>query len=625
MSVKQVDRTLGEALYQYINGKLETLPLEIRDKKALASALLYIQETYNMSPQQVVEKLKEKKQNSTVSTEPIISGTTLKKLLSVMEYLRRKYYMDSLQLVLRRNGILVAGSNRDVIITAEIPKGEGYVAPSNEETVEVYMSWLEDSSKRLNAEKIFQSNGFVYAVMSGRVGRIGDKFIREYEKIDINKLEREISTSGNHIELHVKPEVFGFLHKLRKYNPGLYVVKEEGKPALYVELWASGNYFRVPDQAIEYADVDPYMQDGAYNYFSYENTGGLWPEPSEKTSLRTKTNRYIPVPLKVSAKQEDGIVYNFYYKPSFSQQSEFNYYRFLPTITYQVDDDAFPYMLASLDESLYDIHVMPSEDKLIFIGTPEEIRARTLPVIVELDATAKFIGNPSELSNLHGIYTMDRLPGDKYSVLIPQTFNFVKDVGGKPQIGLNLSHLSLWGLIYGLRSSLYTLKDRDEKHLMRMLEWYHSLNQSNSTVIELSGADFVDKLKKFNSLGTSYSEFRLSVKPDGEAVLEVVGDAGGEEKTIWKKTVRASNPPDKELSYSDKLDFVFNSDVLPFIYTGSKGSKYQSRIPFDLLRKAKIEILIPKTAPPSFLSEGHPVILKMRIGNSTMYSSLFIL
>jgi hypothetical protein len=65
MSVKTVDKVdveLGEVLYRYLNGSLDTLPEKLKTREGLARAIVYLQKKYGLSPDKVVASLKARKQ-----------------------------------------------------------------------------------------------------------------------------------------------------------------------------------------------------------------------------------------------------------------------------------------------------------------------------------------------------------------------------------------------------------------------------------------------------------------------------------------------------------------------------------------------------------------------------------
>ena len=629
MSVKLYDPSLGEVLYLYITGKLDKLPSAYRDvmasdKKRLASAILYLQKRYGLSPQEVIEKIRERR--STGSTS--ISGSTLKKLLGVLETLERGFDADYPEVDLRGDGIRVVGisSDRVIAVTSEIPRGEGYTPPLNEKSFYVRTERMHDvSGEMADVERLFIRDNTVYAVINGEERAVGEVDPENYKKINIDSLDKKLETSENHVELHVKPELFNALYKLRKHYPNVFIVKENEKPSIYfvIPLKGSHNFiFRVPDHVIETADWDPSIPDYAYAFYSGYNIRNRWASPSGKAVLRTKLGKNEFYPLKISARLADGLRYNFYYAPS-TPEKPVNFRQYQPTAVYHIWEDAVPYILADFDEKSGMVFVLPQKDKIIFVGSHSEKYIDVFPYVVEIDAPSSF-KEKGEDTKMPEALTVNKEVFASYDEFFPQTFKLVKELGGTPQIGLNALNLSLWGITYGLQftpeENIRTLKDR--------LAWYHSLNSGNSTVIELSGADLVDMLNSLNSLGKSeeydgVEKLRLNVKPDGVATLEAVTSINNEEKVVWKKTVQATNPPDRELSAEDWLRDLFNFKEFPVFEYNRRGTRYKSRIPLNLLRKAKVELLIPKE---KIVAEaGQPVIMKMKIGDATIYSPLFSL
>jgi superfamily II DNA or RNA helicase len=64
MSIKTLDAELGEALYKYINGSIDTLPEKLKTREGLSRAIVYVQKRYGLSPDKVVELLRARKQQS---------------------------------------------------------------------------------------------------------------------------------------------------------------------------------------------------------------------------------------------------------------------------------------------------------------------------------------------------------------------------------------------------------------------------------------------------------------------------------------------------------------------------------------------------------------------------------
>jgi hypothetical protein len=621
MSVKLYDSDLGEALYLYLTGKLEKLPsvyrdVMVNDKKRLASAILYVQKRYGLSPQQVMEKIRERKSMGVTT----ITGSTLKKLVNVLDTLERNFDVEYPEVDLRGDGIRVVGLSDDrvIAVASDIPAGEGYIAPKNEKTAYVRTERLHDvSGKMADVEKLFVRDNTVYAIVDGEESVVGEVDQENYHKINIDSLDKKLETSDKHVELHVKPEVFMVLRKFKEATPDLYIVKENGKPAVYF-VDPDILLFRVPDNAIVSVDIDPSIPDYTYARYSAEYIKNRWPLPSEKAVLRTKLVPNELYPLKISTKLADGLKYSIYYA-SGTPEKVINLRQYQPRATYQIRDDAVPYILADLDAKNRDVFVMPQKDKIIFIGSYSEKHVDETPYVVEIDAPSSF---KEEDFKMPEALTVVRKIMYTYNDLIPQTFKLTKELGGTPQIGLNILNLSLFGSTYGLQitpeEKINLLKDR--------LAWYHNLNPSNSTIIELSGADLVDMINSLNSLGKSEThmgseKLRLNVKTNGEAVLEAVTITNDGEKTVWKKALKATNPPSEELSSGNWLRDLFEFNGFPIFEYNSRGVRYRSRIPVNLLRKARVELLIPKEKIITEVKQ--PVIMKMTLGDATIYSRLF--
>ncbi|MCI4407722.1 MAG: hypothetical protein JHC26_01430 [Thermofilum sp.] len=624
MSVKQYDSELGEALYQYITGKLDKLPSVYRDaiasdKKRLASAILYVQKRYGLSPQEVIEKIRERKNMGNAGIASI-SGSTLKKLLEILGYFESNYDVEEPRLMLYGDKIHVLGISNDRVRVAitDIPRGNGYVAPRSEKLIRIKPNTLVDYRDNIqNVDKLIIRDGMVYAVKDGNEVPVGIEEQDETEKIHVEKVLNELEINDKQVEFYVKPEFFKLMRQIGKNHIDLYIAKENGNPALYIGYQDEGSegsdgyLYRVPDYLIEKVSIDPSIPDGDFAYFKGIVTRDRWPTPTEKALVRTRIHPDL-YPMKITTKLGDGQIYNIYYAPSTPHKEKFK--PFYPVARYQILDKAVPYILVDAISKNTSLYIMPSKDKVIIVGKPSGIDA--LPYVAEIKATSKI----KEGASLPEVLTISKRLLKNYGIyrpmdFIPMAFDVAKTLRDTPYIDIGNEGISFSGVTVGLEK---TPEDEATK-LKDAVSMYHSISPSESTVIELSGEDLLDIINSINEFRRKewlYDDpytIELRVTPNGDAELQVRG-----KKTVWTKTLKATNPPDKELRYVDTLDSLTHEKGFPIISVEKGAGK--KTLPAELLRKTKIEIMIPKKAPSTL--KATPIILRTQVGNTTIYAGL---
>lgn len=164
-----------------------------------------------------------------------------------------------------------------------------------------------------------------------------------------------------------------------------------------------------------------------------------------------------------------------------------------------------------------------------------------------------------------------------------------------------------------------------------IIQAYERAKERGASTIKLSGKDLVEIFDKLNDIimnvaPLSVHYYDIFVKPDGVATIRVVYTAseGGEvvEKTAWEKTFKVTNPPDRELYYTDDMVSAIENLAIPFysLFYDNKTNHtlYKCDIPKDLLRNAEIELFMPWKYHRS--DPNVPLYMKTRIGNTTIYS-----
>jgi hypothetical protein len=613
MSVRVTDKELGEALYRYIVGELDALPAEMRDRGRLAGALVYVQRTYGLSPQQVVERLRGRR-IAVARGAPSISGRALERLLEVLGTLYERYDVPEPELRLQEHGVRVVGvsKGRDVALSTMVPlkEGEGYVAPSRELPVFIDMFRVPEGS---SVKSIVMRDGRLYAVTSSGeevyVGGVSDPG----KTIDIDGLDEKMEAGENRAEVAVRPEVFRALRRLMAecdVEPQIFIVKERGKPAIYIGDKPSSyhNRFivRVPDAMITRAYVDPRAPDGSLAYFSGSIAKNRLPDPVEEATVTTKVfpeGSKKAFPMRIEARQRDGLWYYVYYAPgdpeemSFSPPEE-------PLVSYHVGDDGAAYALADLDMRAGSIYVLPERGKVSFAGTSYD---SDISYLVVVDAPARAV-DEAMLGKILALSDSYARFGD----FIPSAFKVMKALGAEPSISIGAREVSLFGAHQ--RYNEVDSSTGEAKTIREKIAWLTGLPGS-SACVTLSGKDLLEVLQRFNELrksGPYYGgrdELRVVVKPSGEAEVEASSVHGDEKRVVWRKVLRATNPPSAPVELRLEL-FDVAYGKLPFVEVKPRGI-YRVNAPASLLKNAAVDLLV------------HPdkgtVSTRTRIGNTTVF------
>jgi len=614
MSVKLVDKEAGERLYQYIAGRLDALPQELRDKERLLKALVYVQRTYGLTPQQVMEKLRERKGIATSRGIPEIRGKALERLAGVLKTFYNKYDVRHPELMLTGSGLSVIGLSSDrrvgVSTVLGFRAGEGYTAPPSVLTAVIDMDYFPEENV---PEKIIIRDDGVYAVTnSGDSRKIGNIVESERAPI-IDSLERNMESKESRLDIEAKPEVLQAIRKLlaSEEEADLVFVKEGGKPAMYIGIFnkpPNNRYVvRVPDSLITKAYVDPNAPDGALTRFSYIITKKGLPETSENVLFTTKvfprdSNKAFP--LRIVTKGDDGVLYHVYYAPDleevvFRPPEE-------PLVTYPISDDAVPNSIADMVPNVSDIYMLPEKDKIYFAGT--DYKRENITNLVEINVPPKTV-DQATLDNVFTIIDFDGAPG-----FLPTAYKIAKTLGLQPSIDISVDELSLFGTI----TSIGKAKDETAKTIREKIEKFKELPEKY-TYITLTGKDLVDILEKFNEHKRSedyyfgHDRLRINVKPGGVAELEAYRMYDNDKKVLWRKETKVSNPHSEPFDLNLYIENLADTGRLPLVELSPRGF-YNIKGLASILKNATIDIF--------FQPDGKPLATRTRLGNVTIYRSL---
>jgi hypothetical protein len=621
MSVKLVDREAGERLYQYITGKLDALPPDLRDRDKLAKALLYIQRTYGLTPQQVKTRLLERKNfatswNSATSRSLAeIGGKALERLADVLKTFYYKYGVSYPTLRLTDIGISVTGlsDDREMAVSTVLGfrAGEGYVAPKGEYIVDIDTSSFlgEDSLEKI----IVRGDGNWVMTKSGEIRKIGD--ILEPERaFKIEGLEGWMETKDNRLDVEARPEVIEAVRKLLDsyVEPQLIFVKENGKPAMYIGVFDRSSYgryiLRVPDALITKAYVDPNAPDGALAHFSHSINKRRLPEVSENVRFTTKVfpkGSGKVFPLRLATRESNGVLFSVYYAPSDPEQAFFSPPK-APIVTYPVNDDIVANAVTDMAIIAYDIYILPEKDKIYFAGT--NYNRKNIIYLVEINTPSKTV-DQSILGNVFKI-----INPINYGTFTQKAIKAVKTLGLQPTIGISGDELSLFGVTTPIKKT----ENEKARNIREKIEKFKELPEKY-TYVSLTGKDLVDILEKFNEQRRSEGHYlgndilRIIAKQGGVAELEAYRDYGNERKTVWRKEIKFANSPNTPLDLKLYIENLAGSGKFPLITLTPHGF-YNTKGLASLLKNAIFDIF--------FQPNGLPLATRIRAGNVVIYRIL---
>lgn len=615
MSVRLVDREAGELLYQYITGKLDALPPSLRNQEKLVKALVYIEKTYGLTPQQVRAKLWARKNFATGRALAEIRGKALEGLVGVLKTFYYKYGVSYPTLRLTDTGISVTGlsDDREIAVSTvlELRTGEDYVAPKGEVIVDINMSSFlsEDSLGKI----IVRDDGNWVMTKSGEIRMIGD--ILEPERaVKIEGLERQMENKENRLDVEARPEVIEAFRKLldSDVEPRLIFVKENGKPAMYIGAFdrpSERRYIlRVPDALITKAYVDPNAPDGAIAHFSHSIKKKRLPEASENVRFTTKVfpkGSGMAFPLRITARDSNGELYNVYYAPSDPEEAFFNPIK-EPLVTYPVSDDVVAKAVADMAMNAFDIYILPEKDRVYFAGT--DYKRENISYLVEINTPAKTV-DQSMLGNSFSV--INRIDFGDFP---EKAIKVVKTLGLQPTIGISGDELSL----FGETALIHKTEDEKGRNIREKIEKFKELPEKY-TYVSLSGRDLIDILEKFNELRRREGHYlgndalRITVKQGGVAELEAYSDHGDEKNTVWRKEIKVADPQNAPSELKFYIESFAGSGKFPIIILTPKRF-YDTKGLASLLKNATFDIF--------FQPNGVPLATRIRAGNVVIYRIL---
>jgi hypothetical protein len=615
MSVKLVDKEAGELLYQYITGKLDALPQSLRNQEKLVKALVYIEKTYGLTPQQVKAKLWARKNFATGRSLTEIGGKALERLVEVLKTFYYKYGVYYPTLRLTDTGISVTGlsDDREIAVSTvlELRAGEGYVAPKGESIVDTNMSSFlsEDSLEKI----IVRDDGNWVMTKSGGIRKIGD--ILEPERaVKIEGLERQMENKENRLDVEARPEVIEAVRKLLDSDeePRLIFVKENGKPAMYIGVFYRPTHsrfiLRVPDTLITKAYVDPNAPDGAIAHFSHSIKKRRLPEASENVRFTTKVfpkGSGMVFPLRLATRDSNGLLYNVYYAPSDPEEAFFRPPK-EPIVTYPVNDDIVANAVTDMAMNTYEIYILPEKDKIYFAGT--DYNRKNIIYLVEINTHSKTV-DQSMLGNVFEIISRVY-----FGIFTQKAVKAVKTLGLQPTIGISGDELSLFG------ETAFIKKTEDEKarNIREKIEKFKELPEKY-TYVSLSGRDLIDILEKFNELRRREGHYlgndvlRIIAKQGGVAELEAYSDYGNERKTVWRKEIKFAISPNTPFDLKLYIENLAGSGKFPIIML-TPYRFYNTKGLASLLKNATFDIF--------FQPNGVPLATRIRVGNVVIYRIL---
>jgi len=617
MSVRLVDKEAGERLHQYIAGRLDALPQELRDKERLLKALVYIHRTYGLTPQQVMEKLRERKGVTTKTSIAEISDKALERLISVLKTFNDKYDIPSPTLRLTRSGLSIVGlsDDREIAVSTELGlrASEGYVAPPSDLIVYLDMYFFPEEN---STQKITIRDDGVYAVTnSGESRKIG-KIVEPDRALKIDSLERDMENKENRLDIEAKPEVFHAIRRLLSSDvePQIIFVKERGKPAMYIGVINkprdSGFILRVPDSLITRAYVDPNAPDGALVYFSRSIKKKRLPVTSENVLFTTKvfprgSNKVFP--LRIVTKDADGVLYRVYYEPGDPEEAFYIQPREL-LVAYPVGNDAVARTMADMFVNAFSIYLLPEKDKIYFAG--KRYNKDDVDYLVEINTPAKTL-DPTPLNDVFKlVYAHAGLEG-----ILPTAYKTAKTFGIQPSIDIYKGNELL---LFGVTGVIKKTEEEEAKTLREKIKKFKELPEKYP-YITLTGRDLIDILEKFNAQEEGENHYvgndvlRIIAKQGGVAELEAYIENDNNKQVLWRKEFKFSNPHNTPFVLKLYIENLVSSGKLPLVEKSWKGL-YNTRELSSLLRNATIDIF--------FQPHGLPLATRMQIGNVTIYRSL---
>jgi hypothetical protein len=516
---------------------------------------------------------------------------------------------------LQEYGVRVVGisGDRDFAFSTFVPlrESEGYTAPRHE--LPAYID-LFRSPELSELTRVAVRDGRLYAVTaSGEEVDVG-RVLKQEEVLNIDGLDEKFKSPENIVEVSVKPELFQALRKLADFDVELFIVKEQGRPAIYIGIENENTRYivRVPDAVVERAYVDPHVPDGSLAYFSRAITRSRLPDTTEGGTITTKVyprESKSVFPMRIKTRQRDGLHYYLYYAPDDPEEASFSPPE-EPLVKYHVGGEGAAYMLANLDRESEAVYVLPEGGRISFAGTRYDNDISYL-VVVDTPAEAEnqsMLGKVLALSRRH--------LSERFGDFIPVAFKVMEILGAEPLISIGAKEVSLFGACYSyneVESSSDEARAVKEKvaQIMKLPE--------KVAHVSMPGATLLDMLQKLNELRKGYSyyggreELRVVVKPSGEAVVEVYSvHPSNEKRVVWRGAFRAVNPPSAPVELVLDLTDAAHSNKIPLVEYD--WVLYRVNAPVSLLKKATVDLFVQP--------DGKTAFIRVQVGNASMYSRL---
>ena len=531
-------------------------------------------------------------ENKSVEESLSIGGRTLEKVAKLARYLWEHGYAE-MYLALTRDGIefLSLSSDRVYALIGEVPEREGYRPPPREVIlrvdIELLLKALEGASQPL---ELVVRNGDV--LLAGRGGGAPARYVGERDRLrSPRKFLEEITAERDKVvEVRLKPE---FLRGVKKIISGkgkygawtlrLVVAKEGGKPAIYIvkEDYDDGYAQRVPESLILSYRVGSSVQDGAVGMYTlapvkYLETGEvvLMVRQGGNCALLTRGGGEALGALIAPA-----------LKPHLPTQLEARYELHGGEWVAAVLREMLRRAVARPADRLYTfrhgLYLLRGGRKVYMAG----LAGQALYLAeLEVAGAAERDPAPPPALRIYSYITLGEFDG---------TMGALKDWGLRPYVEVGSTAVSVAGHIMQAERL-----DEQEKGVLKEALRFLIDAEKNSVRIPLSPSDYAELVSRLSPRGGN--TLRVVVEPDGSAKLELAVSEQGEERVVWSKSLRASNPPPQQVQVEAEL----HPGGMPFA-SFLRGA-WRAALPRAFL---KVELLAGAGRAPVFKLQGGGAVL----------------
>jgi hypothetical protein len=530
-------------------------------------------------------------ENKSVEESLSIGGRALEKVAELARYLREHGYAE-MHLALTRDGIefLSLSSDRVYALIGEVPEREGYRPPPREVIlrvdIELLLKALEGASQPL---ELVVRNGDV--LLAGRGGGAPARYVGERDRLrSPRKFLEEITAERDKVvEVRLKPE---FLRGVKRIISGkgkygawtlrLVVAKEGGKPAIYIVDESYDSYAqRVPESLILSYHVGSSVQDGAVGMYTlapvkYLETGEvvLMVRQGGNCALLTRGGGEALGALIAPA-----------LKPYLPTQLEARYElhggEWVAAVLREMLRRAVERPADRLYTFRHGLYLLRGGRKVYMAG----LAGRAL-YLAELEAAGAAERDPAPppVLRIYPNITTSRFNG---------TMGALKDWGLRPYVEVGSTAVSVAGhIIHAERL------DEQEKGVLKEALRFLIDAEKNSVRIPLSPSDYAELVSRLSPRGVN--TLRVVVEPDGSAKLELAVSEQGEERVVWSRSLRASNPPPQQVQVEAEL----HPGGMPFA-SFLRGA-WRAALPRAPL---KVELLAGAGRAPVFKLQGGGAVL----------------